>query len=225
VLRFFISLIVCIGFFSCERKGPLLAVFDFLPIVDSAESIFEVQETKYAINQEPVSRTYFLREKYSGKVETGNSTFSTKIERYSKSKAADNWKLDSVWTLRKLGSEYILNANNEDKVLMIQPLNEKSLWNINAYNTGKEKKIKEIELLANLTSIDRNWTDLAKITYSADSSILEKNTEVWYYKNNEGLVYKAKKNLVYCQETPDCIGKKQISYGVEISMKRLSSLP
>jgi hypothetical protein len=225
VLRFFIYFLFCIGFFSCERKGPALAVFDFLPIVENAESIYEVQEKRYVINQEPQSRTYFLREKYSDIVETGSSSYNAKIERYSKNKTADNWKLDSVWTLRKLGTEYILNANNEDKVLMIQPLSSSTLWNINAYNTGKVKKIKSVELLSNLTSIDRNWTNLAKIIVSADSSILEKNTEVRYFKNNVGLVYKTQKNLVYCQETPDCIGKKQIIYGVEITQKRLNSLP
>jgi hypothetical protein len=104
VLRFFIYLLFCIGFFSCERKGPALAVFDFLPIVDNSEAIFEVQETRYPINQEPYSRTYFLKEKLTDKFENPPARISAKIERYTKIKATDNWKLDSLWTLKKLGS-------------------------------------------------------------------------------------------------------------------------
>jgi hypothetical protein len=221
--RFFIIVLMAMTFFSCE-KSTFQEAKDYFPVSDKAEAIYEIQETRYAINEEQVSRKYYLRERYSEKFETGAS-FTVKMERFLKNKPSDNWRLDSIWTLRKLGSEYVLNANNEEKVLIIQPLSEKSLWNINTYNTQKEKKIRAINFAESLISLNPEWLDLAKVTVSSDSSLLEKNLELRYYKDKVGLVYKVQKNVVYCQDTPDCIGKKQISYGLEISQKRLNALP
>ncbi len=222
--RFLIYFLIGLGLVACDSIAEIEPK-DYLPLIQNEEALFEVQETVYQIQQPVIRRSYFLKERISDKVESPGGDFKCNLETYSKDSKDKNWNLISVIPIKKQGVEYIFYVKNIEQVLMVQPLSVNSLWNVNAYNTGKPEKIKEVNLGVKLEKLNPAWVDLAKITFKADSSLLEKNEDIRYYKNQIGLVYSQSKNLVYCQDTPDCIGKKQITYGFEIIKKRILALP
>jgi hypothetical protein len=214
VLRFFISYFIFLGLIACEKNQELL-VQDYFPVKENAEALYQISETNYTLNEPGKTQTYFLRELFTQVEGNGAGGITFNIAKYTKAISNENWKLIEVISGRKIGSEYILNIKNEDKVLLLQPLSESSLWNYNAYNTQKEKKIKQINF----------DTDLAKITVEADSNLLNQKLEVNYFKNKVGLVYHEKRDLTYCQENPACIGKNEISYRLVLIQKRIEKIP
>ena len=224
-LKTFLFYIFCgLSMLSCQTD----AVFenkDYLPLENGTEALFEIQETVYSL-QEPVQkRTYFLKERVADRQELPNGAFTCNLETYTTDSPTKNWSLRSITPIKKQGTSYIFSVNNIEKVLMVQPLTKGLVWNVNTYNTQKEANVKAVNLGESLTNFNPNWIELAQITFQADSSLLQKNLFVSYYKNKEGMVYSQLQNLEYCQETPDCIGKKQISYGIEVFKKRISKLP
>ncbi|MFY7908258.1 MAG: hypothetical protein ACOVO2_01840 [Emticicia sp.] len=214
VVFVFISLEAC-----QQNQRTVISDYQYYPIEVGQFQIYEINESIYSISSQASTRKYYLKERISEKFSTGSDQFMYKIERSKRSSQEQAWKIDSVWTVELLTNKIIRTENNIPYVKLIIPIQTGLIWNKNEYNNFPDQRVSYNDIGKSFKFGDKSYPNTISVVIKNDSSLLSKNKNIEVYALNYGMVYKENTNLAYCQSTPACIGKMQIDYGKEQTIK------
>lgn len=210
-----LSILMSGVFLTCTYSKFIPEPNSYFPLDTDFYTVYKISETKYPINSQPISKTYYLKQQLSS-VADENSDSGTKkfqLQRFKKNSLQAEWQLDSIWIGTISLNNLIISENNQRYIKLVFPFKKNTIWNTNELNTFGKSEIKYSEELSNQTVNGLVFTDCINAVAKADSNLLIKQVFNEIYAPKVGLIIKEQTKLDYCQSTPDCIGKKIINFG------------
>lgn len=210
-----ICLCVSLMLLSCsERNTSPTPDFSFELDLNETQ-VFAVNETNYAINDEPITTTYFIRETVVEIAERTNETTYT-VERYRRVKESDQWLITKVYKLRKTPAE-LIEIGELPIVKLTFPVIENASFNLNKYNSSEVLNATYLNVNSNFNE----FTNTYSVYQANDSTLINLNRVFDVYSPSEGLIYKENTVVDYCQSSPECIGTGEVSFGKRVIWRRV----
>jgi hypothetical protein len=204
-------------FQSCEttETTPKTSLTYTLKVGET--NTFKVLDAIYTVTDAPILNSYFVKENIVAEEIKNSSERIFTVEQYKKAKENDSWKLTSVFKISQMPDKIIRFENSLPVVSLLFPVEENTSWNKNSYNTQTTKQL-------TYKNVGQKY-GTTPITYSVyennDSTLIDLKRNYEIYSPEKGLLYREKTALNYCQSSPDCIGKGEISYGNRLIWKRI----
>ncbi len=191
------------GFWSCEKTS--VAVDNFYPEIEGPIT-YLVTEVQYSALEAPKTKTYFLIEELGETIDAKNNI--RKLIRKKSNELNLEFKTDSIWLIQRLPNKIIRTENGKAITKMVFPTYLNATWLPYPQSTDNYTITKIMDL-------DKSYEPTLglELTLVNDSSLIAARQHQEIYQQNVGLIYKIEKNVQYCQDSPECIGKGQISYG------------
>ncbi len=209
-----LSILCLFLLFSCNEVAQLTPALNF-DLAEDSEAIYTVSETSYAIDDEPIASTYFIREAVVEIEQKPNEKTYT-IERYRRPNETSPWRIERVYKLLQTPAE-LIEIGESPLVKLTLPISENAAFDVNRYNSLGE-------LTAFYLNVNQPFADYPT-TYSVyqanDSTLINLRKIYDVYAPAEGLVYKEITDINYCQTSPDCIGTGEISFGKQVIWRKV----
>jgi hypothetical protein len=214
ITKYSLAFLATILLLSCETDSSNNPTLSF-ELTDKSEAIYAVSEISYAIDDEPVTSNYFIRETVVAIEEKPNEKTYT-IERYRRPNETSQWRIERVYKLQQTPAE-LIEIGESPLVKLTFPVSENAAFDVNRYNsTG--------ELTAFYLNVSQSFEDYPT-TYSVyqanDSTLINLKRIYDVYAPSEGLIHKEITDVNYCQTSPDCIGTGEIAFGKRVIWKRV----
>ncbi len=199
---------------SCETDLPDKVTLTFT-LDEKSEAIYNVSETNYAINNEPVTDNYFIRETVVEIEEKVNEKTYT-MERYRRPNATSQWRIERVYKLKQTPAE-LIEIGESPEVRLTFPISENAGFDKNRYNANGELKVFYLNTNKSLGEFPTTYS-----VYEANDSTLINLKRIYdVYSPTDGLVYKEITDYNYCQSSSSCIGTGEISFGKQVIWRRV----
>lgn len=187
---------------------------DYFPLETGHYIIYDVSEEHYALTAAPGLLTYQVKETVGLLYTDVTGQPAYQLLRYRRVTAAQPWRLDSLWNLRRTRTVGIRTESGRDIVKVVFPVVEGARWNANQFNTSgaDEYTLRNVGLPFSVLGV--TFSETATVVQQDDSTLVgqDKRTEV--YARRVGLIYKEVSQLHFCTASPGCIGKNQVDYGI-----------
>ena len=218
VAYIFSILSVFILFTSCKDEAPeepkdLTIGQSFYPIQKGQFQTFSVRQTRFALNVTPSTTTYQLKEVIGDEFIGENGEKVHEVLRYVRRNGLENFRLDSVFSVRKNDNVVVKMEHNIPYVKFDFPIEEGKTWNGNLFNARPAKDYLAQNVNAGKAVGSNNFSRTITIIESQDSSLVDKNLRYEIYADEIGLIYKKTESLLYCNQ-PECFGQKIIERGI-----------
>jgi len=208
---------VFVLFISCQKEPeqPNDATFgsSFYPIQRGQFQTFFVKQTRFALNLNPVTTTYQLKEVIGDEFVGENGEKLYEVLRYVRPNGLENFRLDSVFSVRKDNNVIVKMEHNIPYVKLDFPIEEGKTWNGNQFNARPSKNFLAENVSTPKSIGNQNFDKTITIIESQDSSLVNKNLRFEIYADEVGLIYKKTESLLYCNQ-PECFGQKFIERGI-----------
>lgn len=208
---------VFVLFTSCqddpEEPNDITIGQSFYPIQKGQFQTFLVTQTRFALNEIPVTTTYQLKEVIGDEFLGENGEKLNEVLRYVRTDGLDNFRLDSVFSVRKDENIVVKMEHNVPYVKLDFPIEEGKTWNGNLFNTRSLKDYLAENVNASKTVGGSNFSNTITVIESQDSSLVDKELRYEIYADEVGLIYKKTESLLYCNQ-PECFGQKIIERGI-----------
>ncbi|AFM04370.1 hypothetical protein Fleli_1985 [Bernardetia litoralis DSM 6794] len=203
---------------SCKDEAPeepndITIGQSFYPIKKGQFQTFLVKQTRYALNETPVTSTYQLKEVIGDEFVGENGEKLNEVLRYVRADGLDNFRLDSVFSVRKDDNVVVKMEHNIPYVKFDFPIEEGKTWNGNQFNARPLKDYLAEDVNISKSIGNSNFSNTLTIIESQDSSLVDKDLRYEIYANEVGLIYKKTESLLYCNQ-PECFGQKIIERGI-----------
>ena len=217
-LYLFFILSSLLAFTACKDEAPetpkdITFGQSFYPIQKGQFQTFLVQQTRYALNEAPVTTTYQLKEVIGDEFEGENGEKLNEVLRYVRPNGLEVFRLDSVFSVRKDENVVVKMEHNVPYVKMDFPVEEGKIWNGNLFNARPAKDFLAEEVGTAKSVGGNNFSTTFTIIESQDSSLVDKNLRYEIYANEVGMIYKRTEDFIYCNQ-PECFGQKIIERGI-----------
>lgn len=217
VLFFVIGVVI----FSCENKevepSNILEGTEYFPLEKGVYAIYKINETKYSSISGNATSEYFLKELISDTITDSYNNVMYEVKRFVKNTEIDEWELDSVWSERKSGNQFVKKENNVEFVKLVVPVKEGKEWNGNVFNDRGEE-IYSMESIhqpytVNDVLFDSTLTQIQK----QDSSSVSQDYRTEVYAKGVGLIYKKSIITSNRQENGSIIFPIEIDNGIDFT--------
>ena len=201
--------------YSCSQlTDPLRNDADYAPVESGRYWVYAVQDERYSLTEVPVLSTYFVKETIGEQLSATQNSQTYKLIRSKRSRITDSWKLDSVWTVQSWPDKLIRTENSIAYVKLRLPVVDGATWNQNEYNTLPTSTYRYVDAGKPFNLTTKKYDNTVQVVSAQnDSTAISLNRQIEVYAYQSGLIFKENTALAYCQSTPDCIGKGQISSG------------
>ena len=197
---------------------------DYYPVEENARRIYKVTENIYAVNAEPIKKTYYLKEQIINVSQSGEGT-EFLISRNISTTISGDYQSESVFKGSRNPNLLMIKEGNIDFVKMIFPVSDGLTFNPNKYNSLPEESSK-CQITESTFSISGfSSGSLLAVIEKNDSSLIDRKLKYARYANGIGMIEFRDRDLEYCQVTPECIGKGIISSGKDIKYELVSLVP
>ncbi|WP_338759742.1 hypothetical protein WAF17_12230 [Bernardetia sp. ABR2-2B] len=215
-ILFILSSLVALS--SCKDEAPeepndITIGQSFYPTEKGQFQTFLVKQTRFALNETPVTTTYQLKEVIGEEFEGENGEKLNEVLRYVRPNGLEVFRLDSVFSVRKDENVVVKMEHNIPYVKLDFPIEEGKTWNGNLFNTRPVKDYLAQEINASKSIGGTTFPNTMTIIESQDSSLVDKELRFEIYADEVGLVYKKTESLLYCNQ-PECFGQKIIERGI-----------
>jgi hypothetical protein len=216
-ILFILSSCVLFTFTSCqddpEQPKDITSGQSFYSIQKGQFQTFSVKQTRFALNENPVTTTYQLKEIIGDEFVGENGEKLNEVLRYVRLNGLENFRLDSVFSVRKDANVVVKMEHNIPYIKLDFPIEEGKTWNGNLFNARPLKgylaeNVNTSKMVGNST-FNRTIT----VIESQDSSLVDKELRYEIYADEVGLIYKKTESLLYCNQ-PECFGQKIIERGI-----------
>ncbi|HEV8514155.1 MAG TPA: hypothetical protein VGQ59_12800 [Cyclobacteriaceae bacterium] len=159
--------------------------------------------------------SYQLKELITDSIKNSEGGYTFTIHRYTRPDSTKSWTDLDTWTTRVNSNQVIVNESNIPYVKFIFPLVEKTVWNINSYNSQEAtydtlKNLRQSFTLANGKKMQNTFT----ARRDNGEFIISHLKEVEVYAASIGLIYKESEELNYFNNTNDpCYGQQVAKNG------------
>ncbi|WP_027000428.1 hypothetical protein [Eisenibacter elegans] len=207
-----------------EQTGQSFAALEVGNFVD-----YEVERVDFFLLDAPEVQRFQLREIVVDTFTNIQGSKSYRIERYRRANAQQFWRIDSIWTARIEGAQYIRTENNIPYIRLVFPPRNGLTWDGNQVNALRSQQYVVKELGQERIINNQPFLSTLKVEQANDSSLVELNRAYEIYAQGVGLVEKSLQRFFYCQGN-DCIGNNIISFGFTYTQKvttygKLSTTP
>ncbi len=190
----YISFFVFVILFACSdqfKDIPEPDSSNFYPL--SISRTYRVTEFQTEITGTDTLQ-YFLRERIVDTLQNGDN-ISFILSREKRNIGVSEWKLDSLWTLRKDDKNLIIRENGIDRVKLVFPMTDELSWDQNAYSSRNrniiEANLLEANELDSLSQLDTLNSEFAYISIlDEELNTTGKKIEFEIYAKDIGLVFK-----------------------------------
>lgn len=196
-----------------EQPNDITFGASFYPIQKGQFQTFLVKQTRFALNVTPVSSTYQLKEVIGDEFIGENGEKLNEVLRYVRPNGLENFRLDSVFSIRKDKNSIVKMEHNIPYVKLNLPIEEGKTWNGYLFNArpARDFLAQDVNISKSVGNI--NFPKTMTIIESQDSSLVDKNLRYEIYADEVGLIYKKTESLLYCNQ-PECFGQKIIERGI-----------
>ena len=215
---YILSILSIITLFTSCQKDPeqpkdITIGQSFYPIQQGQFQTFLVKQTRFALNETPVTTTDQLKEVIGDEFVGENGEKLNEVLRYVRPNGLEVFRLDSVFSVRKDENVVVKMEHNIPYVKMDFPIEEGKTWNGNQFNARPLKDFLAEDVNASKTIGNSNFSNTITVIESQDSSLVDKELRYEIYADEVGLVYKKTESLLYCNQ-PECFGQKIIERGI-----------
>ncbi len=134
------------------------------------------------------------------------------LERYRRNNELENWRIDSVWSALRTGSQAIKFENNIPYIKLVFPVERNSSWNGNAYNDKGERTFRITEFRQSRRYGDIQLPNTVKVLMGNDSSLVTQFKREEIFAENIGLVFMQRINVRFKSDAIN-LGKGLIESG------------
>ncbi|WP_375558887.1 hypothetical protein ACE193_14235 [Bernardetia sp. OM2101] len=212
-----LSILVLFNLTSCqddpEEPNDITIGQSFYPIQKGQFQTFLVNQTRFALNEDPVTITYQLKEVIGDEFLGENGEKLNEVLRYVRPNGLEVFRLDSVFSVRKDENVVVKMEHNIPYIKMDFPIEEDKTWNGNLFNVRPAKDYLAQDVNAPKSVGSSNFSNTITVIESQDSSLVDKELRYEIYADEVGLIYKKTESLLYCNQ-PECFGQKIIERGI-----------
>ena len=218
-LGFVISFLAILANTACTSDEATpdqnLLGYQYYPLNIGDYRVYDVQEINFSLLEGGDTSNFQLKEVIHDYHQQNQDDTSYYLYRYSKGiDSQEDWKLDSIWTVRKDVRRVVVVENNVPYIKLVFPFSEGLSWDANGMNAEEEAfytiggvgeifQKGEVNFDSTLKVIERN---------NMDTVIQERYSEA-IYAPEVGLVYKELRYIDYCATTVECLGLDIIEGG------------
>ncbi len=200
---------------SCSKNATTPPPIFTFNLARNEVQIFEVSQTDYALDDEPLTTKFFIKETVVDIQEKPNERTYV-IERYRSENEVGPWQIERVYQLKQTPAE-LIEIGERPIVRLVFPVVENATFDVNRYNSSPES-------LATY-KVGSQLFDASEGAFSVfqtnDSTLISLNRIVDVYTTTGGLIYKENTAVDYCQSSPECIGTGEIAFGKRIVWRRI----
>ncbi len=199
---------------GCETDlaPQALPEHDYFPLQSGHFVVYDVEETRYALNANPVTQRYQLKELTGPAYLDAAKQTAFQLVRSRRGADDQPWLPDSLWTARLSNNEAIRAENGQNIVKLIFPVNDFLIWNGNRHN-AREADGYELRNAGQPYRVGpTEFPETVTVVAQDDSTLIALDKRLEVFARQVGIVYKETARLSYCAESA-CLGKAKIEYG------------
>ena len=183
----------------------------YFPLEIGNYVVYEVDEKNYTILDS--NRVFYqLKEVVTDTFTNLSGQKQFVLERYRRNNDLENWRIDSVWSALRTGSQAIKFENNIPYIKLVFPVERNNSWNGNAFNDKGESLFRTSEFRRSRRYGDIQLPNTVKVLMGNDSSLVTQVKREEVFAENIGLVFMERINVRFKSE-PENLGKGLIESG------------
>ncbi len=124
------------------------------------------------------------------------------LNRYTRSTAEDDWKIETVWTARKSANQIIVNENNISYAKLSFPIEDGLKWNGNAYN-AKGEEVYTIQNMEQEQTFNGKALKALGVLQGSEKTLVRNDQRHETYAENVGLVEKFSLVVEFVSDSQD----------------------
>lgn len=200
---------------GCRSKltDPADPGYGYFPLATGRYVVYNVSETRYALNAAPARQTYQRKETIGAAYTDVTGQPAYRLLRYRRPADRQPWVSDSVWSVRLMNNEAIRTENGLDFVCLTFPPANGLTWNGNRYNAAGPDDYVLLNAGRPYTVGGQTFDRTLTVVQRNDSTGVGQDRRVLVYAPDVGLIYRERVQVQYCA-SPGCAGKGQIEYGI-----------
>ena len=187
--------------------------YTYFPVDSSLYRAYEVVDIAIPLVGEPDTQRFNLLERIGPILNqtTGDTTWQ--LERYTRADSTQDWRLDSLWQIRKTASHGVVVENNIPRLKLVFPLEEGKRWDGNALalSASDEYFMERVGLPYTLDG--QTYETTVTVVQSNLRDTLEQQDFVQeIYAAGIGLILRESRQFRYCNED-SCFGQGIVEFG------------
>ena len=184
---------------------------DYYPIFVDSAKVYQVEETIYNLLGAE-TKVYQLREAIVDSLVSASGEVSFILRREKRTTATDQWRIDSLWSVRKNERLVVVTENNVPLVKLSFPVKNGASWDGNAYNGMSAHPYVFGEVETTLLKAVNAGNPLIKVVIADEpQNLVRRDQRYEIYEKGVGLIEKNYVTFLYC--TKDCTEAEQIVNG------------
>jgi hypothetical protein len=197
-----------------ERTTASLSDAEYLPLSLGTYQIYDVTETEYVNGPIGATVQYELRTKVVDSFPGTGGHYSYIIYRETRTAPTEQWDYLDTWTATVNSREVMVQEGNTSFVKLDLPIRTGSRWNGNLYNNLGEEAYSISSFRQPATVNQLVFDDAVEVTQKDEvDDIIGNDVRKETYARGVGLINKKTETVVYCSNTPECLGEKIIQEG------------
>jgi hypothetical protein len=199
---------------STQEYSPDLRGYAYYPYQVDDVRTYKVREINYSKFGDHDTATYMLRETVSEQFTDNAGEINFVLKRETKSKKAEDWSTDSLWSTYANSIQAVLNKNGEPIINLVFPPANELAWDANALNNNTADTY-TIEGLNDPYILGTEQYANTLIVQQDDKpdSLSSFDYRMEVYAKDIGLIYKIDSRLRFCQKPLACYGLKIVESG------------
>ena len=198
---------------ACRPNTELIQFepLSYYPIATGKFTEYEVTKTTYALSQNPQTKKALVRESIGDSFADAAGQVVFRLN-YATNSGVNHWKLDSVNTVWQTVDKVFGVESGQIIVKLSLPINERNVWNGNAYNFSGERRyhVKNVDMPFKAGPI--LFPKTVTVVRQNDSTLISQRKHIEIYAEGVGLIQKEISYLNFCYST-DCKTKGIINSG------------
>lgn len=187
---------------------------EYMPLQVGVYQIYEVSETEYVNGPVGVTQRYQLKTEVVDSLPGTGGFYTYVIHRMVRVEATENWQMKDTWSATFTDREAIVQQGNTSFVKLSLPLSLDVSWNGNLYNSLGEETYTISAFGQPMTLGVTDFADVVEVTQSLEEdAIVGNDIRKELYARGIGLIKRTEEVIVYCSNTPSCIGEQIIEQG------------
>ena len=206
-------ILIAISAYSCTNDKELVTSGNpsYFPIEKGKFNDYAITKKTYTLSQDPQIKYSLIRETIGDSFTDAAGQLVFKLN-YSSNFETNNWKLDSTNTVWQRMDQLLGFENGRIIVKLSLPVDERNVWNGNAYNSSEEHiyHVKNVGMPFKAGTV--LFPKTVTVVRQNDSTLLSQSKHIEIYAAGVGLIQKEVSYLKFCYST-DCKSKGIINSG------------